>query len=101
MIVILHKRGTLGTHTHTHIHTHTHTHTHTHICAPLRVRIVHQTISYFIFIRIVHPMISFYIFIKIVHRTILGGSEDDQKAFAVLVLFAVTLGHEFSLTIHE
>jgi hypothetical protein len=26
----------------------------------------------------------------------LGGSEDGQKAFAVLVLFAVTLGHEFS-----
>ena len=29
------------------------------------------------------------------------GSEDTQKALAVLVLFAVTLGHEFSPTIHE
>jgi hypothetical protein len=61
----------------------------------------HQTIFYFIFMKNVHRMISYSYLIKIVNRTILGGSEDGQKTFAVLVLFAVTLGHEFSLTIHE
>ena len=62
---------------------------------------VHQTISYFYFHEKYIKRLCIFIFIKIVHQTIFGGSEDGQKAFAVLVLFAVTLGHEFSQTIHE